>query len=106
MTHDDFCLTPDADPCTICDLIAMVRRDEQDAIAGLYETDVEEVQAAAYERGYEEGKKQTSTVKEPIVQTNTIDLDSIKQYILNNVTKFSLAETNTLYALYQHLGGK
>lgn len=105
MTHDDFCLTPDADPCTICDLIAMVRRDEQDAIAGLYETDVSEVEAVAYQRGYEEGTKQ-SIVKEPIVQTNSIDLDSIKQYILNNVTTFSLDQTNTLYALYIHLGGK
>lgn len=104
MTHDDFCLTPDADPCAVCDLIKRVRMDEQDAIAGLYETDVLEVQEAAYQRGYEEGKKQSMT-QSPISESS-IDLDVIKQYILKRVNGAPLAETNGLYALYTFLGGK
>jgi len=104
MTHDDFCLTPDADPCTMCNVIAMVRRDEQDAIAGLYETDVSEVEAVAYQRGYEEGKASSPVAKEPIA-SNT-NLEDIKKYILDNVTKFTMEQTNTLYALYAHLGGR
>lgn len=103
-SHDDFCITQDQEaPCTICNLIAMVRRDEQDAIAGLYEVDVEEVQANAYQRGYEEGKKQ-SIVKQPIVKENNT-LDSVKKYILNNANTLTLDQTNTLYMLYKHLGG-
>ena len=105
MTHDDFCLTPDADPCVVCELIARVRRDERDVVDGDNELDIDQIKADAFQRGYEEGTKQP-IVKESIVQTNTTDLDSIKKYILSNVTKFTMEQTNTLYALYMHLGGK
>ena len=104
MMHDDFCMTPDADPCLVCDLIARVRRDEQDVIQGDQEMDVEEIKNTAYQRGYEEGKASAPIVKEPIA-SNT-NLDDIKKYILDNVTKFTMEQTNTLYALYSHLGGR
>lgn len=104
MTHDDFCMTPDADPCLVCDLITRVRRDERDVIDGDNELDIEQIKADAFDRGYAEGKSSSPIVQEPIVH-NT-NLDDIKQYILRNVNTFSLEQTNTLYALYQHLGGK
>lgn len=104
MTHDDFCMTPDADPCTMCNVIAMVRRDERDIVDGDNELDIDQIKADAFERGYQEGKASSPIVKEPVV--NNTNLDDIKKYILNNVTKFTMEQTNTLYALYQYLGGK
>lgn len=101
MTHDDLCMSQDSDPCIICDLIIRVRRDERDVIEGDSELDIEEIKAIAFDRGYEEGK--TQSVDTPIENTG---LDDIKRYILENMSTMTLAETNSLYAMYSHLGGK
>lgn len=102
MKHDDLCMSQDSDPCIICDLIARVRRDERDVIEGDSELDIEEIKAIAFDRGHEEGTKQS------IVNTPTEDvlLNDMKKYILERMTTMTLAETNSLYAMYSHLGGK
>lgn len=106
MIHDDFCLTPDADPCVVCDLIKRVRFDERDAIDGEREMDIEDIKTIAYDRGYKEGKSSVKPIeKSPVIQTK-MDLDSIKDYIMRRAPHAPLAETNGLYALYTYLGGK
>jgi hypothetical protein len=110
MTHDDFCINPnqDDDTCIVCDLIARVRRDEQDVLEGDQELDTEGIKAQAYEQGYDRGYKE-GKASSPIEQTpvyNNVGLDDIKKYILKNVTIYSLEQTNVLYDLYRHMGGK
>lgn len=108
MTHDDFCINPnqDEDTCIVCDLIARVRRDEQDVVQGDSELDTSEIKAQAFDEGYKRGYKegQSSIVQQPIYTSHTTD--EVKKYILANVTKFSLEQTNALYDLYRHIGGK
>jgi hypothetical protein len=112
MTHDDFCINPsqDDDTCIVCDLIARVRRDEQDIAQGDQELDIEGIKAQAYEQGYDRGYKESQTSppieQTPIYTDNNVGLDDIKQYILKNVTTYSLEQTNTLYDLYRYMGGK
>ena len=102
MTHDDLCMSQDSDPCMICELIVRVRRDERDVMEGDAELDIEEIKAIAFDRGYKEGTKQ------PIVNAPTTDtlLNDMKKYILDRMNTMTLAETNSLYVMYSHLGGK
>lgn len=99
MKHDDFCV--DSDPlkedCTVCSLIARVRRDERDRVEGGEEWDKD----AAYQEGYEAGK---ATV-EPS-SGNGVVLSDIRSYILERLPSLTEAQVKALYDMYISFGGE
>jgi hypothetical protein len=105
MKHDEFCPSPstDDDVCNACVLIAIVRRDEQDQIEGDSELDIHEIKAIAYADGYNDGVK---SVPKSEVSSGGIDLSKIQEYIMNRIATLTVQDTNALYAMYVHFGGK
>lgn len=103
--HDEFCPNEDdQEDCKLCRIIKMVRRDEQDKYSGDEEMDREAVYNEAYAKGYDAGVKKGAST--PIVKSNSLSLSGINQYILNGVSTRTLQQTQALYDLYIHLGGK
>lgn len=105
MTHDEFCPSPNSDDevCNACVLIAIVRRDEQDQIEGDSELDVHEIKAIAFADGFDAGAR---SVPKSEVSKGGIELSQIQEYIMNRITTLTVQDTNALYAMYVHFGGK
>jgi len=102
--HDQFCPSDDdAENCKVCRIIKMVRRDEQDKFSGDEEMDRELVEQEAYSKGFLEGQK---SMKPAAATTSEMPLEKINKYILNGVSTRTLQQTQALYDLYVHLGGK
>lgn len=102
--HDEFCPSEDeAEGCKICRILKMARRDEQDKFSGDEEMDRELVEQEAYSRGFLEGQR---SVKPTPAIASGVPLDKINKYILNGVSTRTLQQTQALYDLYVHLGGK
>lgn len=106
MIHDEFCPTPDPDAsdCAICMLLRMARRDEQDKHSGDEEMDREAITQDAYARGYEAASR--ARVAIPAAPVQSVSPDTVGKYIKDRMSTLSMQEVNTLYGLYQFLGGK
>jgi len=103
-THDEFCPSADdAENCNICMILRMARRDEQDKYSGDEEWDRSIVAEEAYARGFAEGQKSLLT---PNITSTGVSLDAIHKYVLDGVATRNALETQALYNLYIHLGGK
>lgn len=104
--HDEFCPNPDTElkDCSICILLKMARRDEQDKFSGNEEMDRETITEEAYARGFDAGKRAKSAVVAP---SNTqMSPDIVGNYIKDKMTTLNMQEVNALYDLYRFLGGK
>jgi hypothetical protein len=103
--HDQYCpmTKEDADTCEMCKLIRMVRRDEQDKYSGDEEWDRQVVAEEAYARGVAAQKK---NVTEAAPAVGGVSLEVIHSYILDGISRRNVGQTEALYNLYIHLGGK
>jgi hypothetical protein len=102
--HDEFCpSTDDADACSICMIIKMARRDEQDKFSGDEEMDRELVEQEAFQKGFEAGTRQKTATATTVVSDPA---EAVSRYIKDKMTTLTMQEINTLYTLYQELGGK
>jgi hypothetical protein len=106
--HDDFCpmTQEDAAACEMCKLISRVRRDEQDKYSGDEEWDRQVVAEEAYARGVADERKNVSKAAPAASAAGGLSLDTIHKYIMDGVARRNVGDTEVLYNLYVHLGGK
>lgn len=105
MSHDELCPMTDEDPetCHICRLMRMVRMDERDKFSGDEEWDRQLVEEESYAKGFADGAKSVVNAQPRI---EGIPLSKIHKYILDGLAQRNMKETEALYNLYVHLGGK
>jgi hypothetical protein len=107
--HDQYCSMTDEDPkdCSLCKIIKMVRRDEQDKFSGDEEWDRQLVSEESYAKGYEEGYgTAANAISKAQPKVEGFSLDKIHQYIMDGISRRSVGHTEALYNLYTYLGGK